>query len=77
MLARRSGDKWYIAGNNATGKPLTLKLQLPMLAKGDAIQLYSDNLKEGNEPQLQLLKVKKAGMLTVTMADQGGFVVVK
>lgn len=77
VLARRSGDKWYIAGNNATGKPLTLKLQLPMLSKGDVIQLYSDNLKDSNEPQLQQLKVKKAGALTVTMADQGGFVVVK
>ncbi len=76
VLARRHGDKWYIAGNNATGKPLTLRLQLPMLNKGDIVSLYSDNVKD-NEPQLTQAKVKKTGTYTVTMADQGGFVIVK
>lgn len=74
VLARRSGDKWYIAGNNATGAPLTLKLSLPMLKKGDAVTLYTDNLKD-REPQKTATKYN--GKLTVTMADQGGFVVVK
>ena len=74
VLARRSGDKWYIAGNNATGAPLTLKLSLPMLQKGDAVTLYTDNLKD-REPQKTATKYN--GKLTVTMADQGGFVVVK
>lgn len=74
VLARRSGDKWYIAGNNATGAPLTLKLSLPMLKKGDAVTLYTDNLKD-REPQKAATKYN--GKLTVTMADQGGFVVVK
>lgn len=74
VLARRSGDKWYIAGNNATGAPLTLKLSLPMLKKGDAVTLYTDNLKD-REPQK--VAAKYNGKLTVTMADQGGFVVVK
>ena len=76
VLARRHGDKWYIAGNNATGKPLTLRLQLPMLDKVDTVSLYSDNVKD-NEPQLTQAKVKKTGTYTVTMADQGGFVIVK
>lgn len=74
VLARRSGDKWYIVGNNATGAPLTLKLSLPMLKKGDAVTLYTDNLKD-REPQKTATKYN--GKLTVTMADQGGFVVVK
>ncbi len=76
VLARRHGDKWYIAGNNATGKPLTLRLQLPMLTKGDNVSVYSDNIKD-KEPQLTKAKVKKNGTYTVTMADQGGFVIVK
>ena len=50
VLARRHGNTWYIAGNNATGATLTLKLQLPMLQKGDNVTLYSDNLKD-REPQ--------------------------
>ena len=76
VLARRNGDTWYIAGNNATGAPLTLKLNLPMLAKGDQATLYSDNLKD-REPQKATLKVSNPKSVTVTMVDQGGFVIVK
>ncbi len=76
VLARRSGNTWYVAGNNATGKPLTLKLNLPMLQKGDKVTLYSDNLKD-REPRKAEQKVNNPKTVTVTMADQGGFVMVK
>ena len=76
VLARRSGSKWYIAGNNATGAPLKLKLNLSMLQKGDKAILYSDNLKD-REPQKSDLKVSNPKAVLVTMADQGGFVIVK
>ena len=76
VLARRHGNTWYIAGNNATGATLTLKLQLPMLQKGDNVTLYSDNLKD-REPQKTTLKVSNPKAVTVKMADQGGFVIVK
>jgi hypothetical protein len=76
VLARRSGNTWYIAGNNATGAPLKLKLNLPMLQKGDLLTLYSDNLKD-REPQKSALKVNNPKAVVVTMADQGGFVIVK
>jgi hypothetical protein len=33
VLARRSGDKWYIAGINGTDQPRTIKLDLTKLAK--------------------------------------------
>jgi hypothetical protein len=75
VLARRCGEKWYIAGNNATGGKLTLKLDLPMIMKGDMVTLYSDNEKT-REPQKKEVKVSGNNM-TVTMADQGGFVIVK
>ena len=76
ILARRHGNTWYIAGNNATGATLTLKLNLPMLQKGDKATLYSDNLKD-REPQKSELKVSNPKAVSVTMADQGGFVIVK
>lgn len=76
VIARRSGDRWYIAGNNATGAVLTLNLSLPMLQKGDEVTLFSDNLKD-REPQKASLKVGKASTVKVSMADQGGFVIVK
>lgn len=72
VLARRHGDTWYIAGNNATGKPLTLKLSLPMVKKGNAT-LYSDNMKT-REPEKKNIKI--GATCSVTMADQGGFVIV-
>ena len=75
ILARRSGGKWYIAGNNATGAPLTLTLSLPMLQKGQTATLYSDNLKN-REPQQTTLKVANPQKVKLTMADQGGFVIV-
>ncbi len=76
ILARRHGSTWYIAGNNATGAPLTLKLNFPMLQKGDKVTLYSDNLKN-REPQKSELKVSNPKAVSVTMVDQGGFVIVK
>ncbi len=76
VLARRHGETWYIAGNNATGAPLTLKLNLPMLQKGDKATLYSDNLKD-REPQKTELKVSNPKAVSVTMVDQGGFVIIK
>lgn len=47
-----------------------------MLAKGDLATLYSDSKKD-REPQKTELKVKNPQSVTVTMADQGGFVIVK
>src|SRR5574344_199508 len=76
VLARRHGNTWYIAGNNATGAPLKLTLNLPMLNKGDQATLYSDNLKD-REPQKTTLKVSNPKAVTITMVDQGGFIIVK
>ena len=81
VLARQSTDgEWYIAGNNATGKDQKITLLPQQLSemgfqKGDAIRLYTDNLKT-REPELREMKWNGKA-LTVTMADQGGFVVVK
>ena len=74
VLARRSGDKWYIAGNNATGAPLKLEIALPELQKGGELTLYSDNLKT-REPEMSNVKYNGKA-LKLSMADQGGFVAV-
>ena len=74
VLARRSGDKWYIAGNNATGAPLKLEITLPELQKGGELTLYSDNLKT-REPEKSSVKYNGKA-LKLSMADKGGFVAV-
>ena len=53
-----------------------MKLNLPMLAKGDKVTLYSDNLKD-REPQKSEVKVSNPKSVSVTMVDQGGFVMIK
>jgi len=41
VLARRSGNTWYVAGINGKDEPQTLKLPLGFLPKGN-IQLFAD-----------------------------------
>ena len=77
VLARRHGDRWYVAGLNATAEPLTLKLPLPMFA-GKEVAVYSDKkAKDGQLPDAQLKQVKasKDGTLKVTIQPSGGLIV--
>lgn len=72
ILARRHGDKWYVAGVNAQQQALTTTITLPMLAKGSSLDLYADN------PQLVGAKsgiTYKKGV-KVTIPGNGGVVIV-
>lgn len=75
ILARRHSDKWYIAGINATDKPLKMKINLDMLNKGDNASLYTDDNKL--RPVLKNFTIKKAEETQITMQPEGGFVIVK
>lgn len=75
VMARRHGDRWYIAGIHAGKEPLKLTLSLPMFAKGDKATLYGDD-KKGN-PFAEEMTVKKPEAVTVTLQPEGGFVMVK
>ena len=44
VIARRTGNKWYVGGINGTNKPITLTLNLSMLA-GKKVKLYFDKKK--------------------------------
>lgn len=72
VLARRHGQKWYIAGVNAEKTAKKLKLNLPMLA-GQSIILYND--KVDKEIFTTSLKVSKNGDLSITIQPKGGFVI--
>lgn len=41
-MARRSGDKWYIAGVNAMEQPLKQNVALPMLEAKSMVTLYQN-----------------------------------
>lgn len=78
VLARRTGDKWYVAGLNGTNEPMTLTLSLPMFA-GKTVSLYTDNPRKKGEivptSVLKTLKVGKDGTAKVTIQGMGGIIV--
>ncbi len=46
IIARRSGEHWYIACVNASKKPLDKKISLPMLDANKEVTIYSDDAKQ-------------------------------
>jgi len=72
VIARRSGEHWYIAGVNAEEGVKTVKINLPML-KGKSVSLYNDDKKR--QPTLNSVKIGKDGAYTVSMQPRGGFVI--
>ena len=74
VLARRHGDRWYLAAVNATKEVLKLKLTFPELG-GTTVSAYTDDKKM--QPQLKEQKVKAGGEFQLTLQPQGGAVLVK
>ena len=78
VLARRTGNDWYVAGLNGTDKPMTLNLNLPMLA-GKTANLYIDNPRKKGEivptSVMKPIKVGKDGMAKVTIQPMGGMII--
>jgi len=77
VIARRHGTDWYVAGMNATEKPLKLELNLPMMA-GRTVDCYNDKTKKKDQivadSQLQKLKVDKNGKAKVVIQPNGGLI---
>ena len=73
VLARRAGDKWYVAGINATDKELKLKLDTPFLA-GKTVQMYSDDKEV--LPTVKPIKIKANGRVDMAINPECGVVMV-
>jgi hypothetical protein len=67
IFARRSGDKWYVAGINATDQTVKQTLTLPMLNAG-AAQLYMNGAQT-------TAKLSKKKTLKVEIPTNGGVVI--
>ena len=79
VLARRTGNKWYVAGLNGTQQVKNLQLSLPMFA-GQTVQCYIDQPgKKGmpSTPVLKTLKVDKKGIAKVAMQPMGGLIITR
>lgn len=72
ILARRSGDKWYVVGINADTKPVKQTISLPMFGKGIMLNVYTDNAQlQGSLKQIK----NKNSKITVTIPQNGGVVI--
>jgi len=74
VIARRHGQKWYIAGINAEKSAMNLKLSLPMLA-GKKASIYNDNKKR--ETFFNETTIPENGEFSITVQPNGGFVIVQ
>ncbi len=73
VLARRSGDTWYVVGINAQDQPLKRNLYLPMFAKNSLLTVYSDNVLLQGSVRQEILTKKQ--QLTITIPKNGGIVI--
>ena len=75
ILARRHGDKWYIAGVNAQKETLKLKVNLPMFSNGEKVRLFSDDkVLQGGVIQIGIGKKQE---LQLTIPCNGGVLITK
>lgn len=75
ILARRHGDKWYIAGVNAQKETLKLKVNLPMFSNGEKVRLFSDDKAlQGGVKQIEIGKKQE---LQLVIPCNGGVLITK
>lgn len=74
VLARRHGDKWYIAGINAQKELLKLNVSLPMLQAEAEFMQYSDD--EQLNGQVSKAKMNKKQELELSIPGNGGSLIV-
>lgn len=73
IMARRTGNKWYVVGINAQDSPVKLKLSLPMFSAGSLLNLYSDTDKL--EGSLKTVKLSKKQHIQISIPCNGGLVI--
>ena len=73
IMARRHGDKWFVAGICADKQPLKKTITLPMFAKDTELQVYSDDAQLNGS--VQTVKQNKKQQITVTIPTNGAVVI--
>ncbi len=77
VMARRSGEQWYVVGLNAMDEDLTLNLDLSMFGKKQ-LNCYNDLKAKGGklaESQLTTIKLNKKNMAKVVIRPNGGLII--
>lgn len=71
IIARRHGNRWYVAGTNAGKDMLALTIKLPMLS-GKKLTLYNDDA--AKVPFTKQVVINAIGNYNVEIQPSGGFV---
>ena len=73
IMARRSGDRWFVTGINADAQPLKKTVTLPMFSKGELLTVYSDDAQLNGS--VKTLKQNKKQQMVITIPCNGGIVI--
>ena len=71
VLARRSGNTWYVAGINGTDETKTLSVPLPFIKKVREATLFADSGSKAEPWSIETIQKLPA---TVTCQPRGGFI---
>ncbi|MDE6402504.1 MAG: glycoside hydrolase family 97 catalytic domain-containing protein, partial [Muribaculaceae bacterium] len=74
IMARRSDDRWYLAGINAQAEPLVTTLQLPDEMVASPLAMYSDD--KNLNGSYKEIKADKKGKVKISLPCNGGVVIV-
>jgi alpha-glucosidase len=76
VLARRSGDRWFLAAMNADA-PLTLKIPLKFLGAGKwTLRAFADTAESATQPEKiadTTATVDAGATIELTLAPAGGY----
>lgn len=75
VIARKSGNKWYVAGLNGEKIEKTLNLDLSFL-KGKKGEIITSGTNNNDEPSFAIKDIVVDGLVNVTLKANDGFVMV-
>lgn len=73
IMARRHGEKWYVAGVNAQKETLKIKANLPMFSNGETLRFYSDD--KSLAGSVKPMKMGKKQEVLLTIPCNGGILI--
>ena len=73
IIARRTGNKWFIVGINAEEQPLKKTITLPMFEKGTPLTIHSDDAQLNGS--VKTIAQNKKQQFTITIPCNGGVVI--
>ena len=75
IMARRCGDRWYVAGVNAEAQPLKRTISLPMFEAKTLLTVYGDDAQLAGS--VKTVRQNKKQQVTITIPQNGGMVITK